>query len=227
MSETCSACALVWPCPTPGPADARGAVASNSPHRSRVSPDDPDHPSNMPCPLPRRIETGASVDCFPISRGLPRITGGSASATYLSRPARASLALRPAGLLNRPRRPLSRGSNATSYPATSLASYQSNRQLSGWNLPPLVFRAVGAHVESRRGAVAWGPTGTITPFPLPAHRTQRADFPHYALRLASPQGTRRVTMGVARQPPVLPEPFRERTFVSRVPPPCDDARGSG
>ena len=145
MSETCSACALVWPCPTPGPADARGAVASNGPHRSRVSPDDPDHPSDMPCPLPRRIETGASVDCFPIPRGLPRITGGSASATYLSRPARASHALRPAGSLNRPRRPLSRGSNAASYPATSLASYQSNRQLSGWNLPPLVVRALGAH----------------------------------------------------------------------------------
>jgi hypothetical protein len=32
-----------------------------------------------------------------------------------------------------------------SYPAVSLASYQTNRQLSGWNLPPLVIRAVGAH----------------------------------------------------------------------------------
>jgi hypothetical protein len=58
----------------------------------------------------------------------------------------------------------------------------------------------GASVESRRDAVAVGvgrsccrrlspDTGAsvraIAPFPLPAHRTQRADFPHCALRLAS------------------------------------------
>jgi transposase len=39
--------------------------------------------------------------------GLPRYSGGSASMTSLSRPAQALLTLRPAGLLNRPRRPLS------------------------------------------------------------------------------------------------------------------------
>ena len=43
-------------------------------------------------------------------------------------------------------------------------------------------------VESRRGAVA--EACGIAPFPLPAHRTGRADLPHPALRLASPQGTR-------------------------------------
>src|SRR4051794_6435418 len=32
---------------------------------------------------------------------------------------------------------------------------RSNRQLSGWILPPLVTRAIWAHVESRTGAVAW------------------------------------------------------------------------
>ena len=31
------------------------------------------------------------------------------------------------------------------YPAAPLVSYQINRQLSGWILPPLVFRAFGAH----------------------------------------------------------------------------------
>lgn len=31
----------------------------------------------------------------------------------------------------------------------------------------------------------------IAPFPFPAHRTGRADFPHPALRLASSRGTRR------------------------------------
>src|SRR5258707_8961544 len=45
-------------------------------------------------------------------------------------------------------------------------------------------------VESRMGAVAWGPLA-IAPFPIPAHQTGRADFRHPAFRLASPQGTRR------------------------------------
>jgi len=31
------------------------------------------------------------------------------------------------------------------YPAEPLVSFQINRQLSGWNLPPLMIRAFGAH----------------------------------------------------------------------------------
>src|SRR5215207_1372319 len=45
-------------------------------------------------------------------------------------------------------------------------------------------------VESRTGAVAWALWGNA-PFPVPAHQTGRADFPHPAFRLASPRGTRR------------------------------------
>src|SRR5450432_857804 len=75
------------------------------------------------------------------------MAGGSASALSLSRPAQASLTLRPAGLLNRLKRPLSRGSSPAGYPAEPHVSYQINRQLSGWNLPPLVFRAFGAHCQ--------------------------------------------------------------------------------
>jgi len=55
----------------------------------------------------------------------------------VSRPAQASHALRPAGSLSRPGRPLSRGFDGAGYPTTPLVSYQINRQLSGWNLPPL------------------------------------------------------------------------------------------
>ena len=105
----------------------------------------PNHFAYVPCPLPRRIETGACVDCFPVSHGLPRSLGGSASALSFSRPAQASLALRPARLLNRPRRPLSRGFDGASCPATPPVSYQRNRQLAGWNPPPQVFRAFEAH----------------------------------------------------------------------------------
>ena len=82
---------------------------------------------------------------LPCRRGLPRSGAGSASAFTLSRPAQTLLTLRPAGSLNRPRRPLSRGFDPASCPTKPLVSYQINRQLSGWNLPPLVIRAFGAH----------------------------------------------------------------------------------
>ena len=42
------------------------------PSPARVSPDYPHHLSDVPCPLPRRTETGASVDCFPAVRPSPK-----------------------------------------------------------------------------------------------------------------------------------------------------------
>src|SRR3954453_2531411 len=48
---------------------------------------------------------------------------------------------------------------------------QINRQLSGWNLPPLVIRAVGAHVESRTGAVAWAMRQRSVSRPRSSNRT--------------------------------------------------------
>ena len=47
---------------------------------------------------PERVRLSVAT---PSHTGLPRISGGSASMTSLSRPAQTSLALRPAGLLNR------------------------------------------------------------------------------------------------------------------------------
>ena len=92
---------------------------------------------------------GGSNGCLcrllPRSHGLPRISAGSASALWISRPAQASLALRPAGSLDRQKRPLSRGFGPSGYPSKPLVSYQINRQLSGRNPPPLVTRAFGAH----------------------------------------------------------------------------------
>jgi hypothetical protein len=40
------------------------------------------------------------------------------------------------------------------YPTEPLVSYQINRQLSGWNLPPLVIRAFGAHCQKQTWNVA-------------------------------------------------------------------------
>src|SRR4030095_13782202 len=93
--------------------------------------------------------SGCSCRLLPRSRGLPQMAGGSASALSLSRPAQASLALRPAGSLSCPRQPLSRGSSPCGYPHEPLVSYQINRQLSGWILPPLMIRAFGAHRQLR------------------------------------------------------------------------------
>ena len=55
--------------------------------------------------------SGCACRLLPRSYSLPQMAGGSASALSLSRPAQASLTLRPAGLLNRLKRPLSRGSS--------------------------------------------------------------------------------------------------------------------
>ena len=85
--------------------------------------------------------SGCSCRLLPRSCSLPQMAGGSASALSLSRPAQASLRLRPIGSLSRPRRPLSRGSSPASYPTKPLASFRINRQLSGWNPPPLMIRA--------------------------------------------------------------------------------------
>jgi hypothetical protein len=42
---------------------------------------------------------------------------------------------------------LSRGSSPCGYQHEPLVSYQINRQLSGWILPPLMIRAFGAHCQ--------------------------------------------------------------------------------
>ena len=85
----------------------------------------PETPFDVPCPLPRWTEMGARIGCFPIPRGLPRNSGGSASTSSLSRPAQASLALRPARSLDRPRRPSSRGFGQVGRPTKPLVSYRS------------------------------------------------------------------------------------------------------
>ncbi len=112
------------------------------------SPPLPASPFRRAVPTIPADRDGCACRWLPRSHGLPRFAGGSASAPLLSRPAQASLTLRPVGLLNRPRRPLSRGFDPAGHPTKPLVSYQSNRQLSGWNLPPLVKRALGAHCKS-------------------------------------------------------------------------------
>src|SRR4051795_11082794 len=62
---------VVWPSPTPVRPAACASWGAASPQSRRVSPDDPHHPSTVPCPVPRRIEAGACVDCFPAHTAFP------------------------------------------------------------------------------------------------------------------------------------------------------------
>ena len=106
---------LIRPCPTPAMAvafrDVEAATLANdgSPPITRTT-----------FPTCRAHYPGGSSGCacrlLPRSCSLPQMAGGSASALSLSRPAQASLALRPAGSLSRPRRPLSRGSEPGQLP---------------------------------------------------------------------------------------------------------------
>jgi len=66
-------------------------------------------------PYPGGIDSGA-LPVIPLRCCLPRLNGGSASTTLLSRPAQASLALRPAELLARLTRTLSWGFSVTPLP---------------------------------------------------------------------------------------------------------------
>ena len=72
---------------------------------------------------------GARVDCFPAHAAFPKWPEGR-------HPHCPSLTLRPVGLLSRLKRPLSRGSSPSGRPIEPLVSFQTNRQLSGWILPP-------------------------------------------------------------------------------------------
>ena len=77
----------------------------------------------------------------------PRLIGGSASTTKLSRPAQASLALRPAELLAHPTWALSQGFIAAVSLLRCSSATRSNQHLSGRVLPSLVISAVGAHYK--------------------------------------------------------------------------------
>jgi len=94
--------------------------------------------ANMPSPLPRR--TREALGCSALfsprrgglglhSGGLPPWTAGSASASFVSRPARRSHSLRPAGLLSRLTRPVDIESFSRFVTSSSVPT------ATGWNNP--------------------------------------------------------------------------------------------
>ena len=111
------------------------------------------HHAYVPCPLPRRIGAGACVDCFPIPRPSPN-SGRVGIRIVLFEACAGFTRVTPPTLAQPPRRPLSRGFDGTSYPATPPVSYQLNRQLAGWNPPTGVSRLRGAPEIADVGSAA-------------------------------------------------------------------------
>ena len=107
----------------------------------------PEPPFRRAVPTTPADRAGARVDCFPAREPSPN--GRRVGIRIVTFEACSGFTLlRPAGSLSHPRRPLSRGSDPASYPTKPLASFRTNRQLSGWNPPPQMFRAFGAHCHN-------------------------------------------------------------------------------
>ena len=140
---------VVWPSPTPVRPAASLRRWGCQPQSRRVSPDYPHHLSNVPCPLPRRIETGAVSIASPLTTAFPVSQAGRHPHLHFRGLLRLHSRYGPLDCSTAQGGLCHEASSPASCPTKPLVSYQSNRQLSGWNLPPLVIRAVGAHRDAR------------------------------------------------------------------------------
>ena len=73
-------------------------------------------------------------------------------------------------------------------PLNCLLATRSNRLLSGWNLPPLVIRAVGAHWEMRAQMILVGEAGRLYPLSWripPSWKMATPTSPGYAALISS------------------------------------------
>jgi hypothetical protein len=203
------------------------AMTSRSdPRPPRVSPDDPSLSSDVPCPIPRRIDqvhlsitsllvlpspspwrVGIRIVPFEACSGFTRVT-----ARRIAQPPQAAFVTR----LRPP-----------SYPEDPLVSYRTNRQLSGWNLPPLEIRAYRAHTVTRNCRVEEGRGGlghSATPrFPSPLIKP---DVRISRIRLSDRLHCRLTTLAFGRMvscctPNVLKIWLQEK---GRVPRPCSLCR---
>ena len=91
----------------------------------------------------------AHVDCFPAHAAFPKWQEGRHPHCHFRGLLRLHSRYGPPDRSAALRRPLSRGSNPCSCPHEPLVSFRINRQLSGWNLPPLMIRAFGAHCHRK------------------------------------------------------------------------------
>ena len=99
------------------------------------------HLSDVPCPLPRRIERVRVSIASPLTRPSPN--GRRVGFRIGSFEACSGFTHVTARRIAQP--PKATFAPALPVPAELLVSYQINRQLPGWNPPPPVIRAFGAH----------------------------------------------------------------------------------
>src|SRR6266511_4420537 len=138
----------VWnPCLPPWPPP----VATLRPLPSPVTglPRLPEPPFRRAVPTTPADRAGARVDCFPAHAAFPKRQEGRHPHCHFQGLLRLHSRYGPSDCSAALRRPLSRGSSPSGCPAEPLVSYRINRQLSGWNPPPLVIRAFGAHCQNR------------------------------------------------------------------------------
>ena len=94
-------------------------------------------------------QAGAHVDCFPAHTAFPKWQEGRHPHCHFRGLLRLHTRYGPPDRSAALGRPLSRGFGTCSCPHEPLVSYRINRQLSGWNLPPLMIRAFGAHCRKQ------------------------------------------------------------------------------
>ena len=92
-------------------------------------------------------QAGAHVDCFPAHAAFPKWQEGRHPHCHFRGLLRLHTRYGPPDRSAALGRPLSRGFGTCSCPHEPLVSYRINRQLSEWNLPPLMIRAFGAHCQ--------------------------------------------------------------------------------
>ena len=104
------------------------------------------HLSDVPCPLPRRIERVPMSIASPLMQPSPN--GRRVGIRIVTIEACSGFTRVTAHRIAQPpKATLSRGSDPAGYPSKPLASFRTYRQLSGWNPPPLMIRAFGAHCQ--------------------------------------------------------------------------------
>src|SRR5262245_232679 len=105
------------------------------------------HAAHRAVPTTPADQASARVDCFPAHAAFPKWQEGRHPHCHFRGLLRLYSRYGPSNRSAAQRRPLSRGFDPASYPAESLVSFWTNRQLSRCNPPPLMIRAVRAHCQ--------------------------------------------------------------------------------
>ena len=103
--------------------------------------------SHMPSPLPRRNRWVRMSLSFPNGGGLPRISGGSASALPFSRPAQRSLLVTAYALAESLTDPFPSEASTASLPPRPFRLLPAGTTLAGWELHPLRPCTFARHTE--------------------------------------------------------------------------------